>query len=66
LTLGGVEIDIGLQPWRLLELDRPMDLGDPKSVIHSLLQVPVVDLVSVLMVESGEEFRLFGTCKPRK
>jgi len=65
LTLGGVEIDIGLQPWRLLELDRPMDLDDPKSVIHSLLQVPVVDLVPVLMVESGKEFRLFGTCEAR-
>ena len=61
MTLGSIKVDVGFQPGLLTELEHPLDLGDAKTVVQSLLQVSVMNLIAVLVIEGGEELLVFGT-----
>jgi len=38
-----------------------MDLGDAKTMVQSLLQVSIMDLIAVFVIEGSEELLVFGT-----
>jgi len=38
-----------------------MDFGDAKTMVQSLLQVSIIDLIAVFVIEGSKELLVFGT-----